>query len=393
MKSSLGGFLALVLIAPVVSHPAAAAEGTAIRVAVFNIRELGRGKLDTVDAAGRGTDAQLRNAAEIIQRIAPDVLLVNEIDFDAGDRANARLFLERYLRIGQRGQQGIDYPYLFFEAVNTGEPTGLDLDRDGRRDGPADCYGFGNYPGQYGMALYSRLLIDACDARTFRLLAWHTVPGHLMPDGRGGKPSWYSPEAAAKLRLSSKSHWDVPVIVGGARLHLLASHPTPPVFDGDEDRNGRRNFDEIRLWADYLSGGERAAYLIDDAGHRGALPEAASFVILGDLNADPVNDQAPYGSTAIGQLLNHPRVRDPKPGSAGGRRAAGDYAGPKELRTSAWGRLDYVLPSRDLKVVDAGVFWPGPDDPLRELVDGEAAASDHRLVWVDVVMPGGDGAN
>jgi len=386
MKRFLEGFLALVLIASAGSRPAAAADGTPVRVAVFNIRELGREKLDAVDADGRGTHAQLRRAAEIIQRIAPEVLLVNEIDFDAGKRANARLFLERYLRVGQRGQQGIDYPYLFFEPVNTGEPTGLDLDHDGRRDGPADSYGFGNYPGQYGMALYSRLPIDADGARTFRLLPWHTVPGHLMPDGQGGKPSWYSPEVAAKLRLSSKSHWDVPITVGGATLHLLASHPTPPVFDGDEDRNGRRNFDEIRLWADYLSGGERAACLVDDRGQHAALPETASFVILGDLNADPFNDETPYGSTAIGQLLNHPRVRDPKPRSDGGRRAAGPYDGPKELRTSAWGRLDYVLPSRDLKVVDAGVFWPGPDDPLRDLVDGEAAASDHHLVWVDVVI-------
>jgi hypothetical protein len=38
-------------------------------------------------------------------------------------------------------------------------------------------------------------------------------------------------------------------------VHFLVSHSTLPVFDGPEDRNGRRNFDEIRFWADYISPG------------------------------------------------------------------------------------------------------------------------------------------
>ena len=89
--------------------------------------------------------------------------------------------------------------------------------------------------------------------------------------------------------------------IGGKVLHLLVAHPTPPVFDGAEDRNGRRNFDEVRLWADYISGGKQADYLADDQGRRGGLEEKASFVIVGDLNADPVKGAADYGRTAISQ--------------------------------------------------------------------------------------------
>ena len=37
------------------------------------------------------------------------------------------------------------------------------------------------------------------------------------------------------FRLSSKSHWDVPLRVGGEVVHFLVSHPTPPVFDGPDD--------------------------------------------------------------------------------------------------------------------------------------------------------------
>jgi hypothetical protein len=359
----------------------------AVRVAVFNVWELRRDKLDRVDDAGRGAHPQLRGAAEIVQRVRPDVLLVNEIDFDAAGE-NARLFVDRYLRVAQHESlAGIDYPHVFVAPVNTGVPTGLDLDRDGEAGGPGDAYGFGRYPGEYGMALLSRLPIDAAGARTFRTLLWRDVPGHLMPDGAGGRPAWYSPEEAAVLRLSSKSHWDVPVRVGARTLHVLAAHPTPPAFDGEEDRNGRRNFDEIRLWADYLSGGEAASYLVDDEGRRGALPPDASFVILGDLNADPHNDEGVYGRTAVSQLLAHPRLRDPAPSAPGGVSEARAYEGEKDRRTSSWGRLDYALPGRDLEVRGAGVFWPAPEDPLHRLVAGEEASSDHRLVWVDVALP------
>ena len=43
-------------------------------------------------------------------------------------------------------------------------------------------------------------------------------------------------------------------------------------------------------------------------------------------------------------------------------------------------RVDYVLPRKNMKILDAGVFWPVTSDPLSALI----GASDHRLVWVDV---------
>ena len=73
-----------------------------------------------------------------------------------------------------------------------------------------------------------------------------------------------------KLRLSSKSHWDVPIKVNNEIVHALVSHPTPPVFDGTEDRNGKRNSDEIRFWADYVSPGQ-GGYIYDDKGGKGGV--------------------------------------------------------------------------------------------------------------------------
>ena len=58
---------------------------------------------------------------------------------------------------------------------------------------------------------------------------------------------------------------------------------------------------------------------------------------------------------------------------------AADSDGPGNLR------LDYVLPSKDLKVVASGVFWPQNTDTLFSLVGTfPFPSSDHHLVWVDI---------
>ncbi|HUF56576.1 MAG TPA: endonuclease/exonuclease/phosphatase family protein, partial [Thermohalobaculum sp.] len=285
--------------------------------------------------------------------------------------------------------EGLDYPHRFHAPVNTGVPSGHDLDGDGRQAGPDDAFGWGRFPGQYGMALLSRLPVDRAAARSFRLFRWAALPGADRPATADGPH--HDDAVWDALRLSSKSHWDVPVALpDGGRLHVLALHPTPPVFDGPEDLNGRRNADEIRLLIGLIDG---AGWLEDDAGRRGGLPAEARFVVMGDLNADPHRGEA--RRAPLEALLAHPRVQDPHPASAGavaGPRAA---AGPRADEVTAdFGtdpgpgrlRVDYVLPSAGLEVTGAGVFWPPPGDPLARLVgDGDAVvSSDHRLVWVDI---------
>ena len=376
------------------AFPPAPAAGV-VRVATFNIFELSCAKIDERDAAGHYANPQLRSAAEILKRVRPQILLINEIDYHPIENC-ARLFYERYLQQTEAGLPGLDFPYLAYLPVNTGVSSGLDLNNDGDTTDAEDAWGFGKYPGEYGMAVFSSFKIETAGVRTFQNLLWRAMPGHLMPDGDGGRPAYYPAAIAAQLRLSSKSHWDIPIAVRGQVLHLLASHPTPPVFDGPEDRNGRRNYDEIRLWADYLSGGQAASWLVDDAGHPGGLAPDALFVVAGDLNADPRRGDTVTGQkkSAIHQLLDHPRIQDPAPLSPGDRpprtkEAKKDelYPGDPKSRTSDYGRIDYVLPSRGLEVVGSGVFFPAEGDPLRELVLGPHRASDHNLVFVDLRLP------
>ena len=197
-------------------------------------------------------DEAARKIAAVIQHQRPDLLLLNEFDYDAAGRA-ADLFQQRYLGVSQSGQAPIEYPYRFIAPVNTGVPSRMDLDRNGKVGGGNDAWGFGLHPGQYGLLVLSRYPIDADAVRTFQHFRWQDLPGARSPlDPKTGQP-WYPPEVWSKLRLSSKSHWDVPVRTPIGRLHFLVHHPTPPVFDGAEDRNGVRNRDEIRFWAEYLA--------------------------------------------------------------------------------------------------------------------------------------------
>lgn len=349
-----------------------------VRVATFNIRELGTPALTDLSPDGIGRNAQARAAAAIVKRVRPDILVLNEIDLDPaapGDPSrNARRFAEGYL---EPGPDGLAYPFAFAAPSNTGLLSGLDLNGDGRvatdadlgtRAFGEDAFGFGTYPGQYAMAVLSRFPLDSAGARTFQRFRWTDLPGNHLP------PDLFAPEVKRALRLSSKSHWDLPVAIGSDTLHLWVSHPTPPGFDGPEDRNGRRNFDEIRFWRLYLEGDGR---LVDDAGRAGGYASDRPFVIAGDLNARPGDTAVVYdGVAAADQLRRHPGIQDP-PATA--RPTAVFFGGI---------RIDYLLPSDGLDVIGGGVFWPDPDtDPAgAALAD---SASDHRLVWLDLAWPSG----
>ncbi len=356
---------------------------------------------------------QARNVAEVVQRVAPDVLLINEFDpleNDAADGGPEDLLRENFLEVSQNGAQPIEYPYAFVAPSNTGVATGKDLNNNGvavTTPGASgygdDAFGFGAFPGQFGMVVYSKYPIDYDSVRTFQLFKWKDMPGNLIPT------PFYSPDEVDILRLSSKSHWDVPILVGGKTVHFLVSHPTPPVFDGAEDRNGRRNHDEIRFWADYISPG-KSAYIYDDEGRRGGLKPGELFVIAGDQNSDPLDGDSIPG--AIQQLIEHPlvntKVTPSSPGAIeatalqGGANAA--HRSDPQFDTADFAdtapgnlRADYVLPRKTLQLVDAGVFWPLRSDPLSRLTGvfdfaawglvGGFPTSDHRSVWIDVTVP------
>lgn len=367
--------LSAALLSACTAREQAAADSTPtrVRVASFNIFELGVNKLDEVDSSGSPSNPQLLAAASIVQEIRPEILLLNEIDVSPDDPAlAARRFATEFLSVGP---EAIRYPYIYAARSNTGELSGFDLNRDGTvateadvgtRTYGDDSWGYGTYEGQYGMAILSQHPLDTASVRSFRMFRWVDLPDAHIPEG------WYSADVLAQFRLSSKTHWDMPVVIGADTLHLLASHPTPTGFDGDEDRNGRRNYDEVGFWKHYLDDSQQ---IHDDQGEAGGLHADASFVIMGDLNAAPDREVPAFASApAIAQLLQHARVQDPAM-----------LTGKSTTRSATGSRIDYVLPSVNLRIADGGVFRP---DSLSDPAGGVrgAIASDHRLVWVDLIL-------
>ena len=367
-----------------------------VRIATFNCSMNRNSEGQLLEDLRDDSSDQILKVARILRTVRPEIVLLNEFDYDPSGEA-VRLFHDKFLNANRSEITAapIEYPYSFTGPVNTGVPSGRDLDHDGQTDGPADAIGFGRFPGQYGMVVYSRYPINADAVRTFQKLLWKDMPQAGLPVDPDNKMPWYSSDDLNVLALSSKSHWDVPVTIAQKTIHLLVSHPTPPAFDGPEDSNGRRNHDEIRLWAEYISN-PAVPWLKDDQGKSGPLNPLVSFVILGDQNADPNDGDSYLG--AIDQLLTHPRINSSRIPTSDGAVLASDkqqganlrHKGPAAHDTADFSdrvvgnlRVDYVLPSSDLNVVKTAVFWPGQGQPGADDID----CTDHRLVWIDIELP------
>lgn len=332
----------------------------ALRVATWNVGLDRNGPGLLVAELAKADAAQIAAVVRVLAALDADVILLTAVDYDLGGVALGLL-------ADRLAAAGLSYPHRFALRPNTGMQTGLDVDGNGQIGDPQDAQGWGLFSGQGGMAVLSRLPLEAGAARDFSEFFWRDLPGAQLPDGM-------DPALQDVQRLATTGFWDVPVLTEAGPLHLLAWHATPPVFDGPEDRNGRRNHDEAAFWQ----------LLLD-----GALPmppPGGPFVLLGDGNLDPADgDGLREGMSA---LLAHPALQDTAPRGSHGRLEP-SHLGDPALDTALYDdigglRLDYVLPSAELQVSASGVLWPGPDDPLAADL---AAASRHFPVWVDLEMP------
>ena len=371
---------------------------------------------------------QIKNVAAIIQTERPAVLMMAEFNNEGlGNNQNAiNGFRLNYLSISQNGLGAtsaekelllpIDFAYSESFATNTGLLSEFDLDRNGSIALPGDAWGFGFYHGQYAFGLLSQYPIDSENIRTFQSFKWKDMPDETnptitnceddnnpIPEGLACGDQWYTNEAWAEKPLSSKNHVDVPIQIptedGNKTVHLLLSHPTPPVFDTVTENNKRLNRAEIKFWDDYVSNAE---YIYDDAGVLGGLDLDASFVIMGDLNADPESGDGYLES--IQNLMSHERVNALAtdgiyvPTSLGSSECVQtsdceETPYPDRITSTFGLRVDHIIPSTDLNVIDSGVFWPATYEAGRLLVNdervgsygnGKDISSDHRLVWIDV---------
>ena len=290
----------------------------------------------------KGDDPQIAAALAVIARINADVLVLTDFDYDLDGLALAAF----------AAMVDPPYPYQFALRPNTGMPTGLDMDQNGYLGEARDAQGYGRFNGSGGMAILSRLAVDADGVTDLSALLWRDLPGVVLPV-LDGQP--FFPDAVRDVqRLSTTGHWIVPVKMPDAPpFAIMAFSASPPAFDGPERRNVLRNRDELRLWDQVLDGGFG--------------PVPPDFVIAGNANLDP--DAGRGDRAAMAAFLANPLLQDPLPGQP-----TADWTdlGIGRLRVS------YVLPSQGWQVVDAGVHWPASEG------DDALPAGVHHLVWVDI---------
>lgn len=286
----------------------------------------------------RGKDDDIAAVTEIIKQIQPDILVLQGIDWDLNGDALAAF--QAILKANKT-----PLPHSFAAKPNRGVPSGLDLNGNDRRGDAQDAIGYGRFTGQNGLAVLSRHPIARPDVQDFTAMLWSDLPGALLP--YPGQPEGLT----QTLPLSSTAHWLVPIDTATqGRVWIGAFAATTPVFDGPEDRNGRRNHDEVRFWSLLLNG---------------TLTRSApdGFVLAGNTNLDP--ERGDGRRAAILDLLAHPRLQDPAP-MVQGDTATVDFGAESAGKL----RVTYVLPDQTWRILDTGLRGA---DTLR-----------HDLVWVDI---------
>ncbi|WP_298437271.1 endonuclease/exonuclease/phosphatase family protein [uncultured Jannaschia sp.] len=321
-----------------------AAVAETLRIATFHSGLGRRGPGLMLRDLAVARDPQAEAALDVIAHAAPNVVLLLDIDWDLDGVGLAAL-------TDRLAEHGLEYPHNVALKPNSGIPSGIDLDGDGTDDRARDAMGYGRFTGDSGLALLSDRPIGRITDHSKTLWSARSDAVAVLPEAAHGI-----------VPLATTAQW----VVELGDLTLITLAAGTPVFDGPEDRNGKRTADELALVSE----------LAETVPHP---------VVLGRGNVDPVDGDGPRA--AMRALLDHPALQDPVPRGAGGGGAG--HSGDPALDTVAWEgpgplRVDYVLPGTSLDIRDSGVLWPALDDPFAETV---AAAGSGRLVWVDIALP------
>ena len=313
----------------------AQAQNTGLRIATFNAELTRKGPGLLLRDILRGEDPQIDAFRSVMSQVRPDIIALQGIDFDLRGAALEAL-------ADDLATVGLVYPYRFTTAPNAGQASGLDLNGNGRLGDADDAHGYGRFNGNGGMAVLSRFPVLEENVEDYSAMLWRDLPDNMYPMWDGTP---FGGEAVFDAhRLSSRGHWVVPVATPDfGTLRLMTYHATPPIYDGPEDRNGRRNNDETAFWLDYL-----------------ARDNGPPFAVLGTANIDPRRGSG--RRDAIKALLRHRRLQNPF-----------DDTPTADFREPFPGdlRVDYLLPSTAWQVLGHGIVT-------------DRTASRHSLLWADI---------
>ena len=101
-----------------------------VRFATFNVSLFASSAGQVASTLNReGFEPEVALAATL-QEVRPDIVLLNELDYDAAGTSVQRL-KDNFLSVSQGGRDPIDYPHVYIPTVNTGVASGADLDNSG----------------------------------------------------------------------------------------------------------------------------------------------------------------------------------------------------------------------------------------------------------------------
>ncbi len=358
-----------------------------ITIGHFNIREL------TTDKLLDENDEQATAAAEIIGRFNPDIMEINELQFDIENiphtgnpgmpKADAKAPTfnageSNASRLGDRAGKTNSDAVWDYSVVTLGN-SGLYWSGDNPSN--ADEFvlrGWGEFKGRFNTGLLSRYPILTDEIRVINDFKWKDLPDNHIADLEANEGI----EVPDDFPLFEKSLNIIPVDIAGTKLYFVLIHTVAPGWD----RIGSyRNFDELHGVELFLSG---------ELPGVDPLPDDARFIIMGDLNSDSDEEEGSDSLPgAIQQLANHPKVAAWYPsgnGTKGKNGAHNSYCSGcghddgtmVSDPTKAWQmQLDYMLPSETLgKPASGKIFWP---DPKTEKADWELScrASDHKMLF------------
>lgn len=357
-----------------------------VRIAQFNLREMSTAKL--LD----GADEQAGAAAQVIAKFAPEIISINELQFD----------IEGIPSLGSPGAPSSTQPGTFdggaqnakrlAERVAALNPaaafsfTVLTVGNSGFKwAGPTlgnpsfVLRGWGDWPGRFNSAILTKFPIAYDKIRVINEFAWDALPDNSIDKMK----TEIGTSVPAGFPLFEKGILVVPVeIAPGQLLHMVMHHPVAPAF---EAINPYRHFDELHGLKLFLDGTLPGVE---------PLPVGARFVVIGDLNADPEDGDSLDGG--IEPILGHPALNVFFPAGSGTKGTNGKYntylsgcgkddgTTVDDPTTKFQMQLDYILPSKTFGAAQVGeIFFPDFQSQKADFLLA-CQASDHRFLYVDV---------
>jgi hypothetical protein len=339
-------------------------EAKNIEIIHYNIKELASPKLTK-------KNEQLKYVQKILKNYNPDLLFINELQYDIPGAPNDDFTTDGENLAKLRDLIGFKHKYVSFYPANTGKNAKknaegeyyADPNSPGARD-LADQVNFGTIPHQYSSGLLTKFPI--VQETVVTNLKWKDFNRNIdLTKFKGADGS----ELPKDMELFDKNFLDVVLDIHGKKTHVIVLHTVPSYHFGNKfSPNYERNRDQLRFLEWYLTG--KTDIDIDLINIQPITGK--SFIAAGDWNVDPNSDNP--GANVLKRIFTktNPWI---KPEQMTFTNEGGGY-GPNPFRLM----LDYLVSSKDLSFSNGKIMLPNFE--RQELGCGNAIKDETRKGFV-----------